>query len=148
MAKKQALGPRGMTSRWTITSLLIHAPSKATTLITRNYKHIRSYRMMSDISIESLIHQVEELERSNQIETIERLTRENALIDQLIVAYQKRWYRMMELLEQAQQALAGLQMGFEHIISEEIAAEKGCLASWGIQRGDSGCSRQSAGGWI
>src|SRR5687767_2988609 len=137
MAKKQALGPLGMTNRWTITSLLIHAPLQGdNTHNPQSQAYSITYRMMSDISIESLIHQVEELERSNQIETIERLTRENALIDQLIVAYQKRWYRMMELLEQAQQALAGLQMGFEHIISEEIAAEKGCLASWGIQRGE------------
>jgi hypothetical protein len=44
----------------------------------------------------------------NQLDTIERLTKENSLLDSLVVAYQQRWLRTMDLLEQAQRALTAL----------------------------------------
>ncbi|KAH6883878.1 hypothetical protein B0T10DRAFT_463242 [Thelonectria olida] len=103
---------------------------------------------MEEFSIDSLIHQVQEFERMNQLDTIERLTKENSLLDNLVMAYQKHWSRTMDLLEQTQRALMALQKAFEYCIGEEIAAERDWLAFWGIQRDNIGLERRYAGGWV
>ncbi|KAJ3455241.1 hypothetical protein MRS44_013841 [Fusarium solani] len=103
---------------------------------------------MEEFSISSLIHQVEEFERMNQLDTVERLTKENSLLDSLAVAYQQRWLRTMDLLEQAQRALTALQKAFEQCIGEEIAAERDWLAFWGIERDNTGLHRRNEGGWV
>ncbi|KAI3573901.1 hypothetical protein IWW34DRAFT_634373 [Fusarium oxysporum f. sp. albedinis] len=103
---------------------------------------------MEEISITSLISRVEEFERMNQLDTIERLIKENSLIDNLVMAYQKHWSRTMDLLEQTQRVLNNLQKAFDYCIGEEIAAERDWLAFWGIQRHNTGTQRCYPGGLI
>lgn len=103
---------------------------------------------MEDHSIEFLIRCVEDFERTSQLETIDRLTKENSLLQHLVIAYQKHWSHTMDLLEQTQRALMTLQRALEHCMSAEIAAERDWLAFWGIRRGGDQLQKVSPGGWI
>jgi len=103
---------------------------------------------IGDNSIDSLIHRVEEFEIISQLKTIDRLTAENSLLYQLIVAYRKRWFRTMDLLERSQYILATLQEAFRDCVKEEIAAERDWLAFWGIRRDHVQLPKYSPGGWI
>jgi len=103
---------------------------------------------LKDNSVEYLIHQVEEFQIKCQLETIDRLTRENALLYQLIIAYQKRWSRTMDLLERSQHVLSVLQRAIKSYIGDEITAERDWLTFWGIQRDSIKLPKYSPGGWI
>jgi hypothetical protein len=85
-------------------------------------------------SLEFLIQQVEEFQRTSQLDTIERLTIENSLLHNLLVRYKKSWAQTIDMLEQTQQALRILLLALEHCVSEEIAAERDWLAFWGIDQ--------------
>lgn len=103
---------------------------------------------MEEISISSLITRVEEFQRINQLDTIERLIKENSLLDNLVMAYQTNWSHTMDLLEQTQRALNNLQKAFDYCIGEEIAAERDWLAFWGIQKHNTATQRWYPGGLI
>jgi hypothetical protein len=82
-------------------------------------------------SIDSLTRQMQEVLRTGQLETINRLSAENSLLYHLIAAYRKQWSLIIDLIEQAQEALAALQRALGHCFSEEIAAERNWLAFGG-----------------
>jgi len=103
---------------------------------------------IEDTTIDSLIRRVEEFQVISQLETIDRLTTENFLLHQLIVAYQKRWSRTMDLLERSQYILATLQEALRDCVNEEIAAERDWLAFWGIRKDHVQLPKYSPGGWI
>jgi len=82
-------------------------------------------------SIVSLTRQMQEVLRTGQLDTINRLGAENSLLYHLIAAYRKQWSLIIDLIQQAQEALVGLQRALEHCLSEEIAAERDWLAFGG-----------------
>jgi len=84
--------------------------------------------------IDSLTRQVEEFRIISQLESINRLDAENALLRQLLVAYRKQWSQVIDLLEQTQRALMILQRALEKCISDEVAAERDWLAYWGVKK--------------
>jgi hypothetical protein len=85
------------------------------------------------LSMESLIKRVDEFQRSNHLEIIERLTVESTLLQNLILKYQKN---CMELLERTLQAALKLQEALENCINEGERAKKQYVV------------HQSSSGWI
>ena len=85
-------------------------------------------------TIDSLTRQVEELRIIGQLETINRLDTENALLRQLLAAYRQQWSHVIDFLEKTQQALMILQKALEKCISDEVAAERNWLAYWGVKK--------------
>jgi hypothetical protein len=59
-------------------------------------------------SVESLIQRVDEFQRRDQLETIERLIIENSLLQRRVIMYQKHWYLTIDLLEKAYKAILSL----------------------------------------
>ena len=99
-------------------------------------------------TIDSLIQRVEEMQRRGQLDTIERLTVENSLLQHLIHQYQRQWSATIDLLEKTHQALLSLQKAIEHYVGDGIAAERDWLAFWGITRECTERSRRCPGGWM
>ena len=89
---------------------------------------------MHGTSINSLIRRVDDFQKVTEIETLERLDTENALLRDLISAYRRNWSHTMYFLEEAQAALMTLHKALSFCISEEIAAERAILGFWGIGR--------------
>jgi len=85
-------------------------------------------------AIDSLTRQVEELRIIGQLESINRLDTENALLGQLLAAYRQQWSQLIDFLEQTQRALMILQKALEKCISDEVAAERDWLAYWGVKK--------------
>ncbi len=98
-------------------------------------------------SFDLLTQRVEEFQRMHQLETIERLTIENNIMQNAIVQYQKLWCSTLQLLEQALEALQSLQRAFENCVNEDIAAEEDWLKFWGIRK-ENASQQYSPAGWI
>jgi len=103
---------------------------------------------IQEFSIESLIKRVDEYQRRDHMETIERLTTENSLLQHVVVKYQKNWCLTIEILEKTHQAVLTLQKSLEHCINEDIAAERQWLAFWGIKKECATRQNYSPAGWI
>jgi hypothetical protein len=50
-------------------------------------------------SLDLLINRVEELQRLDQLEAIQNLTRRNSLLQVIITEYQRQWYCTIDLIE-------------------------------------------------
>jgi hypothetical protein len=85
-------------------------------------------------SIELLINRVEEVQRREQLEVIQKLTLDNSLLQQHVIHYQEQWCWTMDLLEKTHEAVLLMQKALEHCIEEDIAAEQDWLTFWGIGR--------------
>ena len=98
------------------------------------------------LSIGSLIQRVEEFQRRNELDTLEKLTNEKSLLHRRIAYYRESWSRTLELLQKAQEALFSMSTALEKCFQEEKAAEKDWLAFWGIISDSKKDSRQV--GWV
>jgi hypothetical protein len=103
---------------------------------------------MEGFSIESLIKRVDEFQRRDHMETIEKLTIENSLLQHVTVEYQKNWCMTIEVLEKTHQAVLTLQKALENCVNEDIAAERQWLAFWGIKKECTTRQNYSPAGWI
>jgi uncharacterized protein YbgA (DUF1722 family) len=90
--------------------------------------------MENFFSLDLLINRVEEIQRLDQLETIQNLTRKNSLLQDVVTEYQRQWYCTIDLIEKTQEAVLILQEVIQHFNVEIEAAERAWLASWGIQR--------------
>ncbi|KAF3025165.1 hypothetical protein E8E12_000322, partial [Didymella heteroderae] len=75
-------------------------------------------------SLDLLIDRVEELQRIDQLEAIQKLTNKNSLLQQVAMEYQRQWCCTIELLEKTQEAVLVLQRAVEHFSAESEAAER------------------------
>jgi hypothetical protein len=89
---------------------------------------------MEDFSIDLLLSRVEELQRSEKLATLQKLTHRNALLRDVIIEYQQQWCCALNLLEKTQEARLSIHRAIEHCVSESAAAEKIWLAYWGIRK--------------
>jgi hypothetical protein len=99
-------------------------------------------------SLDLLINRVEELQRLDQLEAIQNLTRKNSLLQVIITEYQRQWYCTIDLIEKTQEALFVLQEAYQQFDKERDAAERAWLASWGIERLEVDLQRNNPAGWI
>jgi hypothetical protein len=97
------------------------------------------------ISIESLIKRVEEFQKRDRLDTLEKLTAKNSFLQTQIRRYQREWYVTIDLLLKTHDSLLRMQNALGKCFQEQIGAEKNWLAFWGIKR-DSSCF--SPAGWI
>ena len=92
-------------------------------------------------SLDLLISRVEQVQ-------LHALARDTALLQRLVVAYQRQWRWTLVLLEKTRTAVASLRNALEHCCRESVAAERAWLAFWGIQKEPSGPGAYSPAGWI
>jgi hypothetical protein len=101
-------------------------------------------------SIDLLLSRVEELQRSEKLETLQKLTHRNALLQQVVIDYQQQWCCTLALLEKTHEARLSVQKAMERCVNESAAAERTWLAYWGIKKEH--CKEQNDGtryaGWI
>ncbi|KAF2818272.1 hypothetical protein CC86DRAFT_309560 [Ophiobolus disseminans] len=102
----------------------------------------------SIFSLDLLIHRVEELQRIDQLETLQNLTRQNSLLQDVVKEYQRRWCCTISLLEKTLEAVFSLQKAIKHFEIEREAAERVWLASWGIERPIVDLQTYNPAGWI
>lgn len=84
----------------------------------------------------------------DHMETMERLTTENARLQRLVLKYQRLWCIAIDLVEKIHQAIIALQAAIENCIAEDIAAEKKWLASGGIKTVSAEGKSYGPAGWI
>ncbi|KIW79852.1 hypothetical protein Z517_06467 [Fonsecaea pedrosoi CBS 271.37] len=99
-------------------------------------------------SIDSLIQRVDELQRRDYLETLDKLTFENHHLQKSILHYQREWCSTLDLLQCANEALLRMQNALGKCFQEQIEAEKYWLASWRIEDSAPGNSGYSPAGWI
>ncbi len=99
-------------------------------------------------SLDLLINRVEELQRIDKLEAIQKLTHENSLLQQVAVEYQRQWCCTIDLLEKTQEAVLVLQRAVEYFSAENEAAERAWLAAWGIERSEVDLRTCNLAGWI
>jgi hypothetical protein len=93
--------------------------------------------------ISAVIQQVEELQKSDQLKKLEKLTRENVVLQQQIIHYQKAWCAALNVRAKAHEAIQMLHASRESFAKREAIAERNWLAFWGIGTGPPG-----PGSWI
>lgn len=107
------------------------------------------YEMQEEMfSLDLLIDRVEELQRIDKLEAIQKLTHENSLLQEVAVEYQKQWCCTIDLLEKTQEAVLVLQRVVEYFSAENEAAERAWLAAWGIERSEVDLQTCNFAGWI
>jgi hypothetical protein len=89
-----------------------------------------------DLSIDSLLKNLEEFQRRQQLETLERIIMENSWLEHHIARYRESLSRTTKVLQEVYKAVALIQNGLERCRREESEADRAWLAFWGIQRGD------------
>lgn len=99
-----------------------------------------------EFSIETLIQRVEEFQRRDYLETLEKLTEENCSLQQIILRYRKYSCLTLDILEKAYEGVLVMQKVLNRCLEEERAAEQ----AWLIfkEEGESGWRGYSSGGWI
>lgn len=101
-----------------------------------------------EFSIESLIDRVDEFQRRDYLETIERLNSENGLLQHLVLKYQRDWCFKIETFVKAQEAVLLLQKALEQSVKEGTAAAKDWLDFLGIREDCSDYQSRRPTGWI
>jgi len=94
-------------------------------------------------SLEDLIHRVDASARVAQLNTIERLLKENQQWEEEISRYRRTWHGLMELLDEAFELAILVRGSLEGFVHQRAIAEQEWLAFWGI----SNCSSESST-WI
>jgi hypothetical protein len=85
-------------------------------------------------SIDLLLSRVEELQRSEKLETLQKLTHRNALLQQVVIDYQQQWCYTLALLEKTHEGRQSVLKAMEQCVNESAAAERTWLAYWGIRK--------------
>ena len=101
-----------------------------------------------DFSIDDLLKKVEELQKRQQLETLERITTENSWLRFHIARHQQDSDRIMTLLHEIYNAVILMQAALEKCRLEETKANQAWLAFWGIREHPSIPPGTHPAGWI
>jgi hypothetical protein len=85
-----------------------------------------------NFSLEDLVHKVDESMRVTQLNTIERLLRENSSLQEDLSQYRRAWRGLMDLLDEVFDSALLLQGSLEECRDKISAAEGNWLASWEV----------------
>jgi hypothetical protein len=99
-----------------------------------------------DFSIDDLLSRVEEFQKRQQLETLERITMENSWLEFHIARHRQDNIRTMNLLREVYNVVVLMQEALEKCRLEEMKANQAWLAFWGV-RGHPTPGVHSAG-WI
>ncbi|KAH8650383.1 hypothetical protein BGZ60DRAFT_343965, partial [Tricladium varicosporioides] len=86
-----------------------------------------------DFSIDDLLERVEEFQRRQQLETLERITTENSWLEYHIARHRQGSTRAMNLLQEIYDAVALIQKALQQCRLDEIKANQSWLAFWGVR---------------
>jgi hypothetical protein len=101
-----------------------------------------------DFSIDDLLKRVEEFQRRQQLDTLERITTENSWLEFHIARHQQDSTRTMNLLQEIYNAVILMQEALEKCRLEEMKANRAWLAFWGIREHPNGIPETHPAGWI
>jgi hypothetical protein len=95
---------------------------------------VHDFQADEPFSIDLLLGRVEELQRSEKLEDLQKLTRRNMLLQQMVIGYQQQWCSALTLLEKTHEASVSMKKAIEQCVNESAAAERSWLAYWGIKK--------------
>ncbi|KAH8653965.1 hypothetical protein BGZ60DRAFT_386630 [Tricladium varicosporioides] len=101
-----------------------------------------------DFSIDDLLKKVEEFQRQQQLETLERVTTENSWLEFHIARLQQESIRTSNLLQEIYSAVISMQGALEKCRLEEVKANQAWLAFWGIREHPSTIPGTHQADWI
>jgi hypothetical protein len=101
-----------------------------------------------EFSVNDLIKRVEEFQKRQQLETLERITSENSWLEFHIARRRQDSTRTMNLLQEVYNAVVLMQEVLEKCRLEEMKANQGCLAFWGVREHPNTTSEPHPAGWI
>jgi hypothetical protein len=101
-----------------------------------------------DFSIDDLLKRVEEFQKRQQLETLERITTENSWLEFHIARHQQNSTRTMNLLQEIYNAVMLMQEALEKYRLEEVKADQAWLAFWGIRERPNVTPGTHQAGWI
>ncbi|KAH9204869.1 hypothetical protein DL95DRAFT_318624 [Leptodontidium sp. 2 PMI_412] len=101
-----------------------------------------------DFSIDDLLKKVEEFQRRQQLETLERITTENSWLEFHIARHRQDSTRTMNLLQEVYNAVILMQEALEKCRLEEMKANQAWLAFWGICEHPNTNPGARPAGWI
>jgi hypothetical protein len=101
-----------------------------------------------DFSIDDLLKKVEEFQRRQQLETLERITTENSWLEFHIARHRQDSTRMTSLLQEIYNAVTLMEKALEKCRFEEIKANQAWLAFWGIREHPNTTPGTNQAGWI
>ena len=84
-------------------------------------------------SVSDLINRVEEFQKRQQLETLERITMENSWLEFHIAQHRQDSTRTMNLLQEVHNAVVLMQEALEKCRLEEMKSNKAWLAFWGVR---------------
>lgn len=87
-------------------------------------QNLRSYpRNPAEFSIDTLIQRVEEFQRKDYLETLEKLTEENCSLQQRILRYRKYSCLTMDILEKVYEGMLAMRKVLSECLEEEKAVQ-------------------------
>jgi hypothetical protein len=101
-----------------------------------------------DFSINDLLKRVEEFQKRQQLETLERITTENSWLEFHIARHQQDSTRTMNLLQEIYTAVIAMQEALEKCRLEEMKANEAWLAFWGGHQHPNTTPGSHPAGWI
>ena len=101
-----------------------------------------------DFSIDDLLKKVEEFQRRQQSDTLERITTENSWLESHIARHRQDSTRMTNLLQQMYNAVTSIEEALEKCRLEEMKANQAWLAFWGIRENPNTTPGTNQAGWI
>ncbi|KAF8862744.1 hypothetical protein BDZ45DRAFT_585004 [Acephala macrosclerotiorum] len=101
-----------------------------------------------DFSIDDLLKKIEEFQRRQQLETLERITTENSWLEFHIARHRQDSTRTMNLLQEVYNAVILMQQALEKCRLEEMKANQAWLAFWGICEHPNTNPGARPAGWI
>jgi hypothetical protein len=91
---------------------------------------------------------VEEFQRRQQLETLERITTENSWLEYHIARHRQGSTRTMNLLQEIYNAVTLMQKALQQCRLEGIKANRSWLAFWGIREHPDTTPEAPPAGWI
>ena len=85
-----------------------------------------------DMSIESLIRRVDEFQNMEELETLDRLEKENATLRLQLLCHQRSYHATIDLFKEAFEAVVLMQTALQTCNEEEEKANRDWLAFWGV----------------
>ena len=85
-----------------------------------------------DSSVESLLRRVDEFQKTAELETLDRLEKENAVLRHQVLSYQRSLRATTDLFKEAFEAVLLIQTALQTCNEEEERANRDWLAFWGV----------------
>ncbi|KAF8856251.1 hypothetical protein BDZ45DRAFT_594457 [Acephala macrosclerotiorum] len=107
-----------------------------------------SWQDPEEFSIGALLGRVNEFQRRQELDTLERITMENSWLEHHIARCRETSSRTIKLLHGIYQAVALMQNTLEKCRRQDLAADRAWLAFWGIHNEHPSSLEEHPASWI